>query len=95
MGEYGIPGRRYFRKDDADCNRTHQIHAFQTGSPQIERHLAFRDYLRSHPAEAEEYDRLKAHCRDRHPSDHLDYGECKSSWIQRVESEALRAFGLA
>ena len=30
MGEFGISGRRYFRKDDACGNRTHQIHAFQT-----------------------------------------------------------------
>ncbi len=27
MGEFGIPGRRYFRK--GEDNRTHQIHAFQ------------------------------------------------------------------
>src|SRR5262249_30641110 len=32
MGEFGIPGRRYFRKDTAGA-RTHQIHAFVVGSP--------------------------------------------------------------
>src|SRR5918999_3378331 len=32
MGEYGIPGRRYFRKDDQEEIRTHNIHAFETGS---------------------------------------------------------------
>ena len=31
-GEFGIPGRRYFRKDSADGVRTHQIHAFACGS---------------------------------------------------------------
>src|ERR671921_2732344 len=26
MGEYGIPGRRYFRKDDRQGVRTHNLH---------------------------------------------------------------------
>ena len=43
MGEFGIPGRRYFRRDDAAGVRTHQVHAFEAGSPDVTRHLAFRD----------------------------------------------------
>src|SRR5436305_15239986 len=42
MGEFGIPGRRYFRKDDAAGNRTHQVHVFPARSPQVARPLAFR-----------------------------------------------------
>ena len=49
MGEYGIPGRRYFRKSNSSGIRTHQIHSFQTDSAEIERHLAFRDYMIAHP----------------------------------------------
>lgn len=49
MGEFGLPGRRYFRKGGA--RRTHQIHAYQYDSVhEITRHLAFRDYLREMPA---------------------------------------------
>ncbi|MEL6143497.1 MAG: GrpB family protein, partial [Bacteroidota bacterium] len=33
MGELGIPGRRYFRK--GGDNRTHQIHAFLSGDPNV------------------------------------------------------------
>jgi GrpB-like predicted nucleotidyltransferase (UPF0157 family) len=43
-GEFGIPGRRYFRKNDAQGRRTHHVHAFPRGSAHVERHLAFRDY---------------------------------------------------
>ena len=32
-GEFGIPGRRYFRKSSADRIRTHHLHAFAAGSP--------------------------------------------------------------
>lgn len=49
MGAFGIDGRRYFRKIDASGTRTHHLHAFEAGSHHIVRHLAFRDYLRSHP----------------------------------------------
>jgi GrpB-like predicted nucleotidyltransferase (UPF0157 family) len=55
MGEFGIPGRRYFRRDDAAGVRTHQIHAFAAGSEHVLRHLAFRDFMRGHPALAAEY----------------------------------------
>src|SRR5436190_1948667 len=30
MGEYGIPGRRYFRKDNREEIRTHNLHTFET-----------------------------------------------------------------
>lgn len=43
LGEYGIPGRRYFRRGDAAGVRTHQVHAFARGSHGALRHLAFRD----------------------------------------------------
>ena len=58
MGEFGIRGRRYFRKGEEI--RTHQIHAFGALSANdIERHLAVRDYLRAHDRAAESYGKLK------------------------------------
>ena len=60
MGEYGDPGRRYFRLHAADGVRSHHLHIFATGSPAIARHLVFRDYLIAHPAVAAEYSTLKA-----------------------------------
>ena len=55
MGEYGIPRRRYFRKNDASGKRTHHVHAFELGSDEVRRHLAFRDYLIAHPSAAHAY----------------------------------------
>ena len=49
-GEYGIPGRRYCSFDDPlSGRRKFQLHCFEPESDQIERHLAFRDYLRANP----------------------------------------------
>ena len=47
MGEFGLTGRRYFRKGGA--NRTHQLHAYQYDAVHaITRHVAYRDYMRAH-----------------------------------------------
>jgi len=87
-GEYGLPDRRYGSKS-ASGRRLVHMHAYAQGSPEIARHLAFRDYLRAHPDVARAYDREKIRCRALHPEDSHAYGACKSAWIARVEAEAL------
>ena len=88
-GEFGIPGRRYFRKDDAAGVRQFQVHAFAADSGQVNRHLAFRDYLRSHPAVAEEYSQLKRELAMQYPSDMEAYTDAKTPFIREVERLAL------
>ena len=85
MGAFGIEGRRYYRKDNAEGQRTHHLHVYETGSPHIERHLAFRDYLRSHPVKAAEYSALKAQI----IASGEPYQQTKDSYVMRVEAEAL------
>jgi len=88
MGEFGIPGRRYFRKDDSGGNRTHQIHTFETVSNQVIRHLAFRDYLIAHPEEAREYSDLKRQLAADHPTDADAYIDGKDPFIQEIDRRA-------
>jgi GrpB-like predicted nucleotidyltransferase (UPF0157 family) len=47
-GEFGLPGRRYFVKGSAHARLVH-CHIYAAGHPEVTRHLAFRDYLRTHP----------------------------------------------
>ena len=89
MGEFGIPGRRYFRKDSAAGMRTHQVHAFATGSPHLVRHLAFRDYLRAHPESAREYGALKLRLAESCNGDVEAYIEGKEAFVKDVEHRAL------
>lgn len=90
LGELGLPGRRYCTKDDpASGKRLVQLHAYEQGAPDIERHLAFRDFLCERPALAAEYDREKQRCQRLHPGDSHAYGDCKSDWIRSVEAQAL------
>lgn len=88
-GEFGIPGRRYFRKDDAHEIRTHQIHAFETGDPNIARHLAFRDFLIAHPPEAQVYSKLKQRLATLHPNDIEAYIAGKDAYVKEHEAKAL------
>lgn len=89
LGEFGIPGRRYFRKNNSSGVRTHQIHAFQTDSGQIERHLAFRDYMVAYPEHAREYSELKRRLARQHPNDIEAYMAGKDPFIKEHEAKAI------
>lgn len=86
-GEFGIAGRRFFIKG-AEESRSHHIHVFQTGDPEFERHLAFRDYLRVHPEEAQAYSRLKQALARRFPHDINGYTAGKDDFIKEIERKA-------
>ena len=85
MGAFGIEGRRYFRKDDAERRRTHHLHVFEAGLLHIERHLAFRDYLRSHPEKAREYSALK----EALMNSGVPYQDGKDAFVKAAEAEAI------
>ena len=90
MGEFGIADRRYFRKDDASGTRTHHVHIFEINSPQIKRHLAFRDYMIAHPAEAEQYSDLKRKLAKQFPEDIESYMDGKDEFIKNIDRLAAR-----
>lgn len=88
LGEFGIPGRRYFRKGGQ--NRTHQIHAFQYNNTHaITRHLAFRGYLRCHPGVCAQYTALKQKLATLYPTNTQAYSSGKDAFVQQHEANAL------
>lgn len=82
MGEYGIPGRRYFRKADAQGVRTHHAHAFQVGHEGVHNHLVFRDYMIAHPEIAHAYGLLKKELAAKYPDDSQAYMDGKDPFIK-------------
>ena len=89
-GELGIPERRYCTLLDKLGNRAVQLHFFAASSPQLMRHLAFRDYLRAHPEEMKAYEREKRRARDLYPDNSHAYTDEKAAWIRATEIKALR-----
>jgi GrpB-like predicted nucleotidyltransferase (UPF0157 family) len=87
-GEYGIPGRRFFTKDRGP-ERLFNVHVFEAGTPEVERHLAFRDYLREHPETARAYGDLKADLAARFPTDIEAYMESKDAFVKETEKKAI------
>lgn len=81
-GEYGIPGRRYFRKSNAQGIRSHHVHSFEKGHAEVFKHLVFRDYMIAHPDEADAYARLKIRLAAAHPDDIEAYVDGKDSFIK-------------
>lgn len=94
LGEFGLPGRRYCRRDDPESGkRLVQAHCYVEGSAEITRHLAFRDALRSNAPLRAGYAAIKGKCAALHPGDMHSYGDCKSEWVQKAEAQALKALG--
>jgi len=92
LGEFGIPERRYFRRNNKFGDRTHQVHAFENGSLQIKRHLAFRDYLINNPTVAQEYSRLKRELAAKYPDNSEAYMDGKDDFIQEIDRRAAQQF---
>ncbi|MDM5227388.1 GrpB family protein [Cytobacillus sp. NJ13] len=89
-GEWGITGRRLFRKGGE--NRSHHLHFYQFDNPQIERHLVFRDYLRTHPSEAARYTIFKEELVKRFDNT-SEYSQAKKAFVKEMEQKALVWFG--
>ena len=88
LGEYGLPGRLFFRKEP----RTHHVHVVAHGGDHWERHLTFRDALRSDAEERQRYDEFKRRlAAEGHPRD--VYTELKTPFIREIEARA-RARGV-
>jgi GrpB-like predicted nucleotidyltransferase (UPF0157 family) len=84
MGEYGVPGRLFFRKGDP---RTHNVHVVQHGGEHWERQLVFRDALRADPEERRRYDEFKRKlAAEGYPRE--VYTELKTPFIRAVEARA-------
>lgn len=59
-GEWGIKGRRFAVLSDPESKLSYvHLHIYEEGDPQVSRHIAFRDILRTHPDAASQYQQVK------------------------------------
>ncbi len=88
LGEYGIPGRHYFRKPPGDPHSTYHVHMVEREGDFWKRHILFRDFLRVHPEEALRYCQLKRELAAKFASDRDAYNDAKTSFIESVVNKA-------
>lgn len=69
--------------------RTYHVHVCVAGGRHERRHLAVRDFLRTHREEAEAYAALKRVIADRHPGDRHAYMARKGPYVEDLERRAL------
>ena len=86
-GNLGIVGREAFKYDGKEHLRRHHLYVCAQDSPELRRHLVFRDYLRSHPEAVKEYSRIKEEGAALYPDDIDAYIAHKSPWIEAVYRE--------
>ena len=83
-GNLGIEGREAFKYDGKDHLRKHHLYVCPTDSPELKRHIAFRDYLRTHSDAVREYSHIKQEGAKRYPNDIERYIEYKSPFIEKI-----------
>ncbi|MGM0898939.1 MAG: GrpB family protein [Bacillota bacterium] len=86
-GENGLPGRRYFERGGNE--RTHHVHCYELGNPEISRHLAFRDFLKANPRIASAYGELKMELAKQYPLDIEQYIIGKQAMVLEIEKKAM------
>ena len=89
-GDLGIAGREAFAYEGKEHLQKHHLYVCPSDSAELKRHLAFRDYLRSHPDAVSEYSRIKEEGAKLYPDDMDRYIEHKSPFIEKT----LRRIGV-
>lgn len=91
-GDRGVPGREAFRRKGPDVPFRnpkrdwfpHHLYASVSGELELERHIAFRDHLRSHEDDRNAYAALKRSLLDEHGQDREAYEQGKAEFTEAL-----------
>ena len=86
-GNLGIAGREAFGYEGKEHLKEHHLYVCPEDSPELKRHVAFRDYLRSHPDAVREYSRIKEEAASLYPYEIDQYIGHKSPVIEKIYKE--------
>lgn len=91
QGDLGLPGReaffrpRDYNEEEQSVMKYHLYVCNPDAKPYLE-HIAFRDYLRAHPQERDEYQRLKEQLVEQYRYDVDSYCEHKTTFVRSILS---------
>jgi GrpB-like predicted nucleotidyltransferase (UPF0157 family) len=87
QGDLGVPEREAFRAPAKDP--PHHLYVCPPCSAEFRRHVAFRDYLRSHPKDAKIYADLKRALAEQFRNDRPRYNTAKGEFVSELTSRAI------
>lgn len=95
-GDREVPGREAFGPGDGSCPAVdpprdwprHHPYVCAEDNTELARHLAFRDWLRSHPKDADRYGSLKCDLARRFANDVDAYCDAKTEFVESVLARA-------
>jgi GrpB-like predicted nucleotidyltransferase (UPF0157 family) len=85
-GDLGVAGREAFRWTARGPE--HHLYVCPEGSPAFRRHIALRDYLRTHPDDAREYEQLKRRLALEYCDDRTRYQNSKAAFVESLAKKA-------
>jgi GrpB-like predicted nucleotidyltransferase (UPF0157 family) len=83
-GNLGIEGREAFRYDNKPELMLHHLYVCPQNSKELKRHLAFRDFLRTHPDAVTVYSQVKREGASLFPENIDAYIQYKSPIIEKI-----------
>lgn len=83
-GNLGIEGREAFKRRFDDGFMPYHLYVCLKDNKALHEHIAFRDYLRSHPDDAKEYERIKQEQAKSFPHDIEGYVSGKQTFIESI-----------
>jgi GrpB-like predicted nucleotidyltransferase (UPF0157 family) len=83
-GDLGIKDREAFGYTEKHEFMTHHLYVCPQNSQELKRHIAFREYLRTHKDDSDKYGKIKLYAANKYPSDIDRYIETKSPFIDKI-----------
>jgi GrpB-like predicted nucleotidyltransferase (UPF0157 family) len=83
-GDLGIKDREAFKYTEKHEVMAHHLYVCPQDSQELKRHIAFRDYLRTHNEDKDKYSEIKLQVANEYPTDIDSYIEFKSSYIAEI-----------
>ena len=83
-GDLGIKDRQAFAYEEKPHLMKHHLYVCPLYSEELKRHIAFRNYLRTHPKDRDWYGSVKMLAAAQHPEDNNAYMLAKSSCVAEI-----------
>ncbi|MFW9832992.1 MAG: GrpB family protein [Candidatus Thorarchaeota archaeon] len=91
-GDLGIPEREAFALTNLKLKEElppHHLYVCDINSKELHRHIAFRNYLRTHPDDATKYSEIKVQLVKKHSRDRTLYMDGKDHLVKELLEKAL------